>query len=95
MCGLFRRGVRESDEFKCNWLENLASVAIEAGIKRFVPISTLSVYGEPIVGSFDENSPIKESHPEVYIKTKAPSERILNNYKEKGLDLIILRPGAI
>lgn len=76
-------------------VENLASLAIELGIKRFVHISTLSVYGEPTEGYFDENSPITESHPEVYIKTKAQSERILNKYKNNGLGLIILRPGAI
>lgn len=76
-------------------VENLASVSLEVGIKRFVHLSTISVYGEPTEGHFDENFPIPESHTEVYINTKIQSERILNKYKDKGLDLIILRPGAI
>lgn len=76
-------------------VENIASISINAGIKKFIHISSLSVYGEPNEGFFDETSPIVQSHDEVYVKTKAQSERILNNYKDKGLDLVILRPGAI
>jgi nucleoside-diphosphate-sugar epimerase len=76
-------------------VENIASISLELGIKKFIHISTLSVYGEPKEGFYDEASTIVENHDEIYIQTKVQSERILNKYKDKGLNVIILRPGAI
>lgn len=76
-------------------VENIASVSLELGIKKFIHISTLSVYGEPKEGFYDENNKVVENHDEVYLKTKVQSEKILNKYKEDGLNLVILRPGAI
>lgn len=76
-------------------VENIASISMKAGVKKFIHISTTSVYGEPTEGYLDENTPIAECHEEVYIQTKAQSERILNKYEEMGLDVAILRPGAI
>ncbi|MER2059059.1 MAG: NAD-dependent epimerase/dehydratase family protein [Niallia sp.] len=76
-------------------VENLASISLELGIKKFIHISTLSVYGEPKEGFYDETYAIVKNHDEVYPSTKVQSERILNNYNEKGLNVIILRPGAI
>ena len=76
-------------------VENIASISLELGIKKFIHLSTLAVYGEPKEGFYDESSPIIENHEEIYIKTKVQSERILDKYKQKGLNVIILRPGAI
>jgi nucleoside-diphosphate-sugar epimerase len=76
-------------------VENIASISIKSGVKKFIHISTLSVYGEPTEGYLDETRPIVQNHEDIYIDTKAQSEKILNYYKDKGLDLIILRPGAI
>lgn len=76
-------------------VENIANAALVNGVQKFIHISSLSVYGEPYEGYFDERSPIAPNHNEVYVATKSQSEQILNAYKEKGLDVIILRPGAI
>nr|WP_233096600.1 NAD-dependent epimerase/dehydratase family protein [Fictibacillus halophilus] len=46
-------------------------------------------------GYFDETTPIVKQHQEVYVDIKSKSEQILNEYIKKGLDVIILRPGAI
>lgn len=76
-------------------VENIASASVSSGVKKFIHISTLSVYGEPTEGYLDETHPIVEENAEAYIVTKTRSEQILNTYKEKGLDFTILRPGAI
>ncbi|PLT28485.1 NAD-dependent epimerase/dehydratase family protein [Peribacillus deserti] len=73
----------------------LASVSMKAGVRKFIHISTLSVYGQPEEGFFDETTPLVQKHEEVYVETKAESERILSKYMKEGLDVVILRPGAI
>ena len=87
--------MEEAEESNVTGVENLARVAWQEGVKRFIHISTISVYGEPTEGYFDEQAPIDPHHEEVYIKTKAKSELILRKYCEKGLDVVTLRPGAI
>ena len=42
-----------------------------------------------------ELSPLAVDHPAPYIQTKIRSEQILNDYAARGLDVRILRPGAI
>ena len=76
-------------------VENLASLSLEAGVQKFIHISTLSVYGHPAEGDLDETSPIVLKHEQAYPETKAESERILERYKESGLCVTTLRPGAI
>lgn len=75
-------------------VEHLAAVAHETGA-RIVHISTTSVYGEPADGQLTESSPLAVDHPAPYIETKIRSERILNEYAAHGLDVRILRSGAI
>lgn len=76
-------------------VDNIAKIALKAGVKKFIHISTLSVYGEPTEGFIDETTLIVQKHREVYVNTKSQSEQILNKYIKNGLDVIILRPGAI
>jgi nucleoside-diphosphate-sugar epimerase len=76
-------------------VKNLADEALSADVVRLVHISTISVYGEPNAGVFDESSKIVESHPSPYVRTKAESERILRRAMNDGLTCVILRPGAI
>jgi nucleoside-diphosphate-sugar epimerase len=77
-------------------VENIANLSLNAGVQKFIHISTLSVYGQPTEGHFDEASPIIQKHHEAaYPETKGNSERILDRYKDKGLCVTTLRPGAI
>ena len=76
-------------------VENLAEEARAAGVQRFVHISTLSVFGDPTDGEFDESSPMTVDYPHPYVSTKAQSERILHTAMDKGLGCVILRPGII
>lgn len=50
-------------------VENIASISLELGIKKFIHISTLSVYGEPKEGFYDESSSMVKNHDNIYIKT--------------------------
>ena len=87
--------LEEAVKSNVSGVDNIAKVSLAAGIKKFIHISTLSVFGEPTDGYFDETTPIIQQHQEVYVDTKSKSEQILNSYIIKGLDVIILRPGAI
>jgi nucleoside-diphosphate-sugar epimerase len=83
----------------------LAAAAREAGCRRFVQISTISVYDwsqGPSV--FDETGPLKtieKAYPHTpaasphYGLTKAEAERALQAEMERGLAATILRLGAV
>lgn len=75
-------------------VEHLAAAALDAQA-LFLHISTTSVYGEPAGGLITEATPLSDNHHAPYIQTKVRSERILQRYAADGLDVIILRPGAI
>lgn len=76
-------------------VEYLANAALKNNVKKFIHISTTSVYGEPSSGNLDESSPLAYDHPEAYISTKIRSEQILSTYNDKGLPIVVLRSGAI
>ncbi|WP_341280202.1 NAD(P)-dependent oxidoreductase [Paenibacillus sp. FSL H8-0537] len=77
-------------------VQSLVDGAITAGAKRFVHISTVSVYGH-FEGEveLDEASDLAYGHSEVYTSTKCESERILQDARDNGLKCVILRPGII
>lgn len=45
----------------------MAERALESGVQRFVHISTVSVYGEPVPPNVDENSSLATKDPEPYL----------------------------
>jgi nucleoside-diphosphate-sugar epimerase len=70
------------------------SGAVEAGVERFVHISTVVVVGQTQPGQM-----IDESHPcnplDPYQRTKLEGEKLVLAYhREQGLPVVILRPGA-
>jgi 2-alkyl-3-oxoalkanoate reductase len=77
---------------------NLAAAAIEAGVGRFVHISSTSAYGHPL----DRGVPIDETAPlgqdlwwvwDYYTRSKVESERLLWRMAEaRGLRLTVIRP---
>jgi nucleoside-diphosphate-sugar epimerase len=73
----------------------LAEAAAAAGIRRFVHISSLAVYGYRISGTTTEETrpaPAKEA----YSTTKAAAEQALQEaVSAAGLEYTIIRPGAI
>lgn len=73
----------------------LAERALQSGVKRFVHISTMSVYGEPLPRTVREESPLATEDPEPYCATKAKAELELQKIRARGLPVAILRPGMI
>ena len=73
----------------------LAELARDHGVRRFVHISTMSVYGETLPPEVTEETPLapKDEHP--YVATKSEGELVLGEVRAKGLETVILRPGMI
>lgn len=75
---------------------NLARQAVEAGVKRFIFISSIKVNGE----STDLNKPFKSTddrHPEdFYGQSKSEAEeQLLLLAEETGLEVVIIRPTLV
>ncbi|HEY1197849.1 MAG TPA: NAD-dependent epimerase/dehydratase family protein [Thermoplasmata archaeon] len=69
--------------------------AIEAGVKRFVHISTVSVHGDPLPRRVDEETGLATTDPQPYCATKALAELAVGDARARGLETVILRPGMI
>jgi len=79
-------------------VENLCDASIKAGVKRFMHISSVGVYGY----SSNPGKPVKEDDPKVtpplnnYNLSKWEGEKTVHKYiKEKGFAATIFRPAAI
>ena len=73
----------------------LAERALEAGVRRFVHISTISVHGGALPPSVDEETPLATEDPHPYCSTKARAEIELGKVRSHGLPVTILRAGMI
>lgn len=72
----------------------LVDAALEQRVHRFIQISTISVYDRAGRPAIDEDSPLKTSG-DPYGWTKAEGDRVVLDAMKRGLDAVILRPGAI
>lgn len=74
---------------------SLAEAALAAGARRLVHISTMSVHGEPQPDGLHEDSPLADASAHPYVATKARAEQALAPFPSRGLEVVVLRPGAI
>ncbi|MGE5175207.1 MAG: NAD-dependent epimerase/dehydratase family protein [Hyphomicrobiales bacterium] len=72
----------------------MVEAARAAGVRRFVQISTVSVYAAAGLDRADESTPVKTSG-EPYGVTKAEGDRVVLDAIARGLPAVILRPGAV
>ena len=72
----------------------MVEAALAAGCRRYVHISTCSVYRTGGLTLVDEDAPLKEAG-DPYGVTKAEADRIVLDAAAGGLQAVILRPGAI
>ncbi len=74
---------------------NTLEAACQAGVDRFVHISTIAVVGKPPAeGLITEETPCQPQ--DAYQESKLEAERqVLAFGRESGLSVIVLRPGAI
>jgi 2-alkyl-3-oxoalkanoate reductase len=70
--------------------------AEEAGVQRFIYLSSAAVHGQAPEPGTDENSPISFRQAVPYNNAKAKAERILRKLRDRGrVELVVLRPGII
>ena len=75
----------------------LAEAALAAGVKRFVHLSTISVYGDDgaMTGTIDEMTPVKPASGSEYGESKAAAERAVQELVRQGLPAVIFRPARV
>jgi len=74
--------------------ERLLDKAARAGVRRFVHTSTVGVHGHVRNPPADESAPLEPG--DIYQDTKAEAEALaLRAHHERGLPVVVLRPGAI
>jgi nucleoside-diphosphate-sugar epimerase len=73
--------------------KNLLEAALDAGIDRFVYLSTAEVYGN-VQGEISETQPYKYSGNE-YCDSKIEAEKLCWDYHKKGLAVVIIRPTIV
>jgi nucleoside-diphosphate-sugar epimerase len=75
---------------------NMAQAASEAGVQRFVHVSTISVYGTNVYGTIDEDRTQMPSRDDYYQQAKSLAETALREVAAKtGLPITIMRPGMV
>jgi len=71
----------------------VVEAALQAGARKFVYCSTQGVHGHVAEPPGDEDSPIAPE--DYYQETKYLGEKVVHEYRERGLEYTILRPTAI
>jgi nucleoside-diphosphate-sugar epimerase len=70
--------------------------AQQAGVKRFIYLSSGSVHGQAPPPGTDESTPLNDRQPVVYNNAKVRAERQLLTLRKTGeVELVILRPGIV
>jgi nucleoside-diphosphate-sugar epimerase len=73
---------------------NVASIAAERGVPRFVHCSTAGIYGRCVDGAIDEASPTRPWNE--YERSKLASEQVLRDIaRAQGMEYVILRPAVV
>jgi nucleoside-diphosphate-sugar epimerase len=72
---------------------SLAKKAKSEGVKQFIFISTVKVYGDSQVTKLDENSPCQPSDP--YGQSKFEAEEALKKLETKDFIITIIRPPLV
>jgi nucleoside-diphosphate-sugar epimerase len=73
----------------------LLDAAVEAGVARFVHLSSIAAFGTPSPPYFDDDSPYGESADD-YSRTKALGERaVFEAHRVRGLAAAVLRPAVV
>lgn len=72
---------------------NVLEAAERHGVKRVVHCSTQGVHGSLVQTPGDENSPLAPR--DYYCYSKVEGERVCQEFMERGLDIVIVRPTSV
>lgn len=81
------------DEVNVSGTRNVLQVAEKVGVKKFINCSTCGVHGNVENPPANENAPINAA--DYYQKTKYLAEPIVQEYFDRGMKTVILRPTAL
>lgn len=94
-------GVLDSDPEKARTVNveatrKLAELAVEAGVKRIIHVSTVGVYDMSGPETVTEDMPLAYDHPATYPRTKARSERVLKDATQNSsTEVAVVRPSMV
>lgn len=88
---------RESERVAVNveGTRNLVNAAMKAGVKRFVHVSTIALYGDEVTGIITEDTPIRPKKGWDYAESKHAAEQIVLEAASRGLPAVILRVAVV
>jgi dihydroflavonol-4-reductase len=75
---------------------NVMEAALEAGVSKVAHVSTLVVWGNTPDSPFDEESPVGTERFTEYARSKHEGDEVVwELYRQKGLPVVVLYPGAV
>jgi len=74
---------------------NVVETARDAGVRRVVHLSSVSVYGFPGGIDIAEDAPPTPRPRDRYVTTKAQGERLALSYNGCGVEVTAIRPGTV
>lgn len=83
-------------EINVTGTRNVLEAAVKEGVKRVVFTSSAGTFGvTDAIHDADENSPRPNNHHTDYAATKKLAEDLCNEYRARGLDVIIVYPSRV
>ena len=74
---------------------NMVDAALAKGVRRLIVTSSISAYG-PVSGEITEQTPSRAAHSRInYQRTKWLAQEIARAATGRGLEVVIMQPGAI
>ena len=87
---------RSQQAVNADGTRNVVEAAADAGVSRFVHVSTIAVYGYRHSGDVAETAPMRETSGDPYNRTKIQAERHVTGIaSSRGMAYSIIRPGQI
>jgi predicted dehydrogenase/nucleoside-diphosphate-sugar epimerase len=75
--------------------KNLVDAAMKAGVKRFVHLSTIALYGDDVTGTITEDTPARPKKGWDYAESKYAAEQIVLEAAARGLPAVVLRVAVV
>lgn len=92
---LWRRRNVEQTRDNVVGTRNVVEAALKKGVRRLIVTSSISAYG-PVSGEITEETPSRAEHSRVnYELTKWRAQEIARAATARGLEVVIMQPGAI
>ena len=94
---LVSNAASDADMWKANVLatKRLADASVNSGVRRFIHISSIVVYGNSACGELDETQPVHGDGGS-YVMTKLAAEHaVLSSATNKSMETVIIRPGDV